>query len=81
MQAGVSNFVFGKRLGSLQKEIPSDCKMFINELHTFFDVTQKLLFSFPFHKFWATKNWKTFINSQVAIYDIALRHINEKVFI
>ena len=72
-------FVLGKRLGCLEREMPTDCKLFINELHNFLVVIQRLLFNFPFHKYWATKDWKLLRHSQKHIYDIAMGHIQEKV--
>ena len=72
-------FVLGKRLGCLQQEMPPDCKVFIDELHNFVVVTQDLLFNFPYHKFVATKNWKSLSHSFRSIYDVAMSHIQEKV--
>ena len=75
----VSLFIYGKRLGCLGDEMPPECKHFVDSIHTFFEATSKVLFGFPLHKLWRTKNWKTLVSSFDDVFTYASGQINEKI--
>ena len=76
----ISYFVLGKRLGCLNiGNIPEDCQDFIDQIQDFLSSTQDILFSLPLHKVYATKAWKKLYRAQKRNYEIAMKHISDKM--
>lgn len=79
MSVAVNLFVLGKRLGSLDENVPPDCQEFIVATNNFFAASQTLLFGLPFHKIYATKPYKTLLKSFKRIFEISMAHIKERL--
>ena len=76
----VSLFTLGKRLGCLDVGgAPKECQEFINHVQNFLLATQQILTSLPLYKIYPTRSWKMLSESQRSMYEISLRHIEEKL--
>ena len=52
---------------------------FVNHIQNFLVATQKILTSLPLYKIYPTRSWKLLSESQRSLYEISLRHIEEKI--
>lgn len=72
-------FVLGKRLGCLDEQVPPDCQEFIDQVERFFTASHRVLFSLPFHKIYATKDYKEVLDSFVRLFEISMAHIKDRL--
>ena len=66
-------------MGCLSDQMPQDCRIFVDQLHEFTTATNKMFFSFPFHKLWRTKKWRSLVNSMNGIYNYCKGHVDKKI--
>ena len=81
LSSAVAYFMFGKRLGTLNvtEDIPPDCKEFIEETRALFQGFMDLVFSVPLYKIYRTKIWKDVVKHQMAVKELAMKFIEERL--
>ena len=58
---------------------PKECQEYVNHVQNLFLATQQLFTSLPLYKIYPTQSWKLLLESQRHMYEISMRHIEEKV--
>ena len=71
----------GKRLGSLSSsgDVSPDSQEFITTVGKFFSDVTDLIFSLLLYRIYPTKIWKSVVSSNIKIYKLARKFINEKL--
>lgn len=72
-------FLLNKRLGCLGPgEVPRDFDEFITSAQRVLSVTQSMRYKLPLYKIWKTKDWLELKRLGHHIYQLALRHVEER---
>lgn len=81
MTAAVSFFTLGRRMGALDTEgnAPPECQEFIDQVGVFFESTAQLFLSIPLYYIYRNKLWRTSVNSQRAVKDLAMNFITKRL--
>ena len=71
----------GKRLGSLSSsgDVSPDSQEFITTVGKFFSDITDLIFSLPLYRIYPTKIWKSVVSTNIKMYKLATKFINEKL--
>ena len=79
--SAVSFFTLGQRLGALDTDgnTPPECQQFIDEIAGFFENVINLFFSVPNYRIYRNKIWRTTVNSQRAVKDLAMMFITKRL--
>lgn len=79
--AAVSFFTLGQRLGALDLEgnTPPECQEFINGVRNFFEISAKLLFSIPTYLIYRNKLWRSNVDAQRTVKDLAMKFISKRL--
>ena len=81
LYTAVSFFTLGRRLGALDVDgaTPPECQEFIDKVGLFFESTAKLFFSLPVYRIYRTKAWRTTVNTQRDVKDLAMNFITRRL--
>lgn len=63
----------------LEGNAPPECQEFIDQVGDFFDSTLKVFFSLPVYLIYRNKTWRTAVNCQRAVKDLAMNFITKRL--
>lgn len=59
--------------------MPPECKQFVDDIHTFIQLTAEFFFGLPLHRIWKTRKWKRFIKCTSDILDYTSNLVGQKI--
>ena len=81
MIIAVSFFALGQRLGALDLEgnTPPECQEFIDQVGIFFESFMKFFVTVPTYLIYRNKLWRSTVNAQRAVKDLAMKFISARL--
>lgn len=63
----------------MEGNTPPECQEFIDQVGNFFELTMKLFLSIPTYLIYRNKLWRSSVNTQRAVKDLAMKFISKRL--